>query len=229
MPSLKDNFGELLERVRSGRELGHASFEPIYYLIFHPREILEVKRNLPAWTAKLRNDGWDVHQLSLADEIDEIVIPSLGKYKDIELKAVNRSDAGEDLKSDEDKEKSKAAVPVAEKIKKALGDRVKDVKVSIRLSDSPSCIVTDESDPTYQMQAMMRQMGRGMEMPEVKPILEINPDHAIVTGLKDVDDEERIADVAVLLLDQALLLEGVELKDAADFVKRLNKVLARGL
>ena len=76
MPSLKDNFGELMERVRSGRELGHASFEPIYYLIFHPREILEVKRNLPAWTAKLRNDGWDVHQLSLADEIDEILSQS---------------------------------------------------------------------------------------------------------------------------------------------------------
>lgn len=171
----------------------------------------------------------DIEVLIMADEIDEIVVPSLGKYKDIELKAVNRSDAGEDLKTEEDKEKSEAAVPVAEKIKKALGDRVKDVKVSIRLSDSPSCIVTDENDPTYQMQAMMRQMGRGMDMPEVKPILEINPDHAIVNGLKNVDDEERIADVAVLLLDQALLMEGVELKDAADFVKRLNKVLARGL
>jgi molecular chaperone HtpG len=119
--------------------------------------------------------------------------------------------------------------PVAEKIKKALGERVKDVKISVRLSDSPSCIVTDESDPTYQMQAMMRQMGRGMDMPEVKPILEINPDHVIVTGLKDIEDEEKIADVAVLLLDQALLLEGVELKDAPDFVKRLNRVLGRSL
>ena len=73
MPSLRDNFDELMERVRSGRELGHASFEPIYYLIFHPKEILDVKRSLPAWIAKLRNDGWDVEQFSIAQEIRSIL------------------------------------------------------------------------------------------------------------------------------------------------------------
>ena len=73
MPSLKDNFDELMERVRTGRELGHASFEPIYYLIFHPKEILDVKRSLPAWMAKLRNDGWDVFQFSIANEIEDIL------------------------------------------------------------------------------------------------------------------------------------------------------------
>lgn len=73
MPSLKDNFDELVERVRAGRELGHASFEPIYYLIFHPKQILDVKRSLPAWTAKLRNDGWDVSQFSIAKEITQIL------------------------------------------------------------------------------------------------------------------------------------------------------------
>ncbi|MFM8323189.1 MAG: DUF1788 domain-containing protein, partial [Chloroflexota bacterium] len=73
MPSLKDNFDELLERMRSGRELGHASFEPIYYLIFPPRQILEVKRSLPAWKARLQNDGWDVQVFSIAAEIQEIL------------------------------------------------------------------------------------------------------------------------------------------------------------
>lgn len=73
MSSLNDNFEELLERVRAGRELSHASFEPIYYLIFPPREILDVKRNLPAWTAKLRMDGWDVYQFSMAAEIEAIL------------------------------------------------------------------------------------------------------------------------------------------------------------
>ena len=73
MSSLADNFSELVQRVKAGREMGHASFEPIYYLIFHPKEILEVKRILPAWTAKLRNDGWDVHQLSISNEIAEIL------------------------------------------------------------------------------------------------------------------------------------------------------------
>jgi len=73
MPSLEDNFKELLERVRAGRELGHASYEPIYYLIFHPKEILDVKRSMPVWTAKLRNDGWEAHQFSIASEIEDIL------------------------------------------------------------------------------------------------------------------------------------------------------------
>src|SRR6266545_337623 len=72
MPSLKDNFDELITRVRQGRELGHASFEPVYYLIFHPRAILDVKRALPAWTARLQNDGWEVQRFSIAVEIATI-------------------------------------------------------------------------------------------------------------------------------------------------------------
>lgn len=73
MPSLRSNFDELMERIRQGREFGHASFEPVYYLIFSPREILEAKRMLPAWIARLRNDGWDVHQFSVAEEIARIL------------------------------------------------------------------------------------------------------------------------------------------------------------
>ncbi|MBI4322559.1 MAG: DUF1788 domain-containing protein [Chloroflexi bacterium] len=73
MPSLRDNFDELMERVRVGRELGHASYEPIYYLIFSPKAILDVKRSLPAWIAKLRNEGWDVHVFSIAQEIEDIL------------------------------------------------------------------------------------------------------------------------------------------------------------
>ncbi|GAB1471751.1 hypothetical protein MASR2M66_26290 [Chloroflexota bacterium] len=73
MSSLMDNFSELVQRVRAGREMGHASFEPIYYLIFQPKEILDVKRYLPAWTAKLRNEGWDVHLFSIATAVTEIL------------------------------------------------------------------------------------------------------------------------------------------------------------
>lgn len=73
MSSLTDNFNELLERIRYGREFGHASFEPVYYLVFPPREILEVKRMLPAWTAKLQNAGWAVQRFSMADAIAEIL------------------------------------------------------------------------------------------------------------------------------------------------------------
>lgn len=73
MPSLKDDFNELLERIRQGRELGPASFEPVYYLVFSPQQILDVKRQMPAWTARLRNDGWDVETFSIAENINEIL------------------------------------------------------------------------------------------------------------------------------------------------------------
>ncbi len=73
MSSLKADFNELLERVRQGREFAHASFEPIYYLVFHPSQILEVKRQIPAWVAKLRNEGWEVTTFSIAENIAEIL------------------------------------------------------------------------------------------------------------------------------------------------------------
>lgn len=73
MSSLKADFDELRERIRHGRELGHASFEPIYYLIFDPSDIVEVKRNTPAWAAKLHNEGWDVFVFSIAEEIEKIL------------------------------------------------------------------------------------------------------------------------------------------------------------
>jgi len=128
------------------------------------------------------------------------------------------------LGAEKDKAAEKEAKPVIEKLKKALGDRVKDVKLSRRLHDSPSCIVADENDPSIQMAQMLKAMGQA-EMPEIKPILEVNGEHPIVTGLKDIEDEVRIADIAGVLLDQALLVEGVKLKDPADFVKRLNRLL----
>lgn len=73
MSSLKADFAELLERIKAGREFGHASFEPIYYLVFSPEQIIEVKRQMPAWTAKLKNDGWNVNVFSIASEINKIL------------------------------------------------------------------------------------------------------------------------------------------------------------
>jgi len=210
------SFAEYKERMKPEQKA-------IYFITGDDEGKLRASPLLEAYNKK------DIEVLIMHDKVDEVIIPSLHKYKDLELRAVNRSDAGEDLKDSDDKEKEKNTLPVAEKIKKALGDKVKDVRISVRLSDSPSCVVTDQADPTYQMQALMRQMGRGKEVPEVKPILEINPDHPIVVGLKDVENAEKIEDVSVLLLDQALLLEGVELKDTPGFVKRLNRVLGRGL
>jgi molecular chaperone HtpG len=131
-------------------------------------------------------------------------------------------------KDKKEKEKDKNVNNVIEKIKKVLGDRVKDVKVSVRLAESPSCIVTDETDPTFKMAAMMKALGQ-KEMPEIKPILEINPDHEIVEKLGNTEDPSFIEDISFLLLDQALLVEGVELKDPAAFVKRLNRIMIKAV
>jgi len=173
------------------------------------------------------------------EEIDEIVIPSLHSYRKEtpgpddkteaqtwELKAVNRAGADEELGEKTDKTAEEEIKPVIEKIKKALGDRVKDVKLSRRLHDSPSCIVADENDPTMQMAQMMKALGQAA-MTEIKPILEVNGEHPIVLRLKDTEDEERITDTAGVLLDQALLVEGIKLKDPSDFVKRLNRLLTK--
>jgi molecular chaperone HtpG len=162
------------------------------------------------------------------DEIDEIVVPSLGQYKEKDFKAVNRSGADEDLKTDEDKKKEETVKPLMEKIKEVLGDRVKDVVASARLSDSPSCIVTDDNDPTLQMQQMMKAMGQ-TDLPEVKPILEVNPDHEIVRKLQDSEDKDLLSDVSFLLLEEAMLAEGMMLKKPAEFVQRLNRIMGRAL
>ena len=163
----------------------------------------------------------------MADDIDDIVIPAYGKYKDFELKSVSRAGSDEELGVDKEeaKKKEEAFKPVQEKIKKALEGRVKDVVLSKRLSDSPSCIVVDENDPSLQMERMMKAMGQGGG-DFVKPILEINADHAIVKKLEGHVSEDFVKNVSEVLLDQALLVSGAELKDPADFVKSLNSLLA---
>ena len=173
-------------------------------------------------------DKKDIEVLILDDEIDEIIISSVPKYDEKDLKSVNRSGAADDISEDADKDSEKLTKPVLKKIKKILGDKVKDVKVSSRLSDSPSCIVADENDPTSQMQEIMKSMGQ-TGMPEIKPILEINPNHEIVEKLKSMTRQKSFDDIALLLYEQALIQEGVTLEDPAGFVNRLNKAISNGL
>ena len=169
-----------------------------------------------------------IEVLILDDEIDEIVISSVPKYDEKELKSVNRSGAADDFSDDKDESKEEDLKPVLKKIKKILGDRVKDVKVSSRLSDSPSCVVVDENDPTAQMQELMRSMGQA-ELPDVKPILEVNPNHKIIKKLKDKIKQKSFNDIAFLLYEQALIQEGVKLDNPAEFTERLNKVIIETL
>jgi len=170
----------------------------------------------------------DVEVLILDDEIDEIIMPSIPTFKEKDLKSVNRSGAADELKKESDKDKEKEIKPLIKKIKSVLGEKVKDVKASSRLSNSPSCIVADENDPTAQMQEIMRAAGQE-GMPEIKPILEINPDHKIVKKLTGMRKGKSFDDSVLLLYEQALLQEGVKLDNPADFVNRLNKLMEKAL
>ncbi|HBP09911.1 MAG TPA: molecular chaperone HtpG [Treponema sp.] len=208
------SFADYVQRMKPDQK-------SIYYISGSDEKNLRSSPLLEAYKKK----GFEV--LIMADDIDDIVIPAYGKYKDFELKAVNRAGSDEELGVDKEeaKKKEEAFKPVQEKIKKALEGRVKDVVLSKRLSDSPSCIVVDENDPSLQMERMMKAMGQGGG-DFVKPILEINADHAIVKKLEGSVSEDFIKNVSEVLLDQALLVSGAELKDPADFVKSLNSLLA---
>ena len=172
-----------------------------------------------------RKEGIEV--LVCAEEIDEIVISGLGPFEGLELKSVNRAGSESELGSgSKDGAKPEADSPVAaaiEAAKKALGEEVKDVRLSKRLSESPACVVVDSDDPSLQLRELMKQFG-GSEMPEVKPILELNGEHPLVRRLAAADAAEA-EDLAKVLLGQALLVEGAKLADPADFATRLTRLL----
>jgi molecular chaperone HtpG len=114
------------------------------------------------------------------------------------------------------------------KIEATIGEAVKEVRASSRLADSPSVIVSDEDEPSARMRQMMQAMGQ-KNLPELQPTLEINPDHEIIRKLLADPGNGKVEDAAWLLFDQALLLEGVPLKDPANFVRRLNRVLNQSI
>ena len=193
----------------------------IYYITGEHEETLRHSPLLEMYRKK------NIEVLIMDDPLDELVMPSVGRYKDIEFKSINRSDAAEELKTEQDKQEEKQAEPVIKRMKDVLGEEVKEVKASARLSDSPCCIVVDEKDPTVQMQGLLKAMGQ--DGPEIKPILEINPTHEIIKKLESVQDESMFEDATRLLFEQALLIEGAPIKKPVDFVKRLNSMLGRAL
>jgi len=204
-----------LSQVKARMKEGQKS---IYYITGGAESLLRTSPLLEIYKKK------DLEVLILDDDLDEIVFSGVEKYGDIDLKAVNKTSTSEDLKDEAEPDKSEALKPLLDKLKATLGDRVKDVRASVRLADSPSCIVSDEEEPSIQMQQMLRAMGQ-KEIPAPKPTLEINPDHEIVKKLLARKDDALAQDAAWLLLDQALLMEGVALKDPAAFVQRLNRIL----
>jgi molecular chaperone HtpG len=169
----------------------------------------------------------DVEVLLLYDRIDDWMATYLTEYADKKLRNVAKGDldlgklgAGDEGKR---KEAEKAAEGVVKKLKDLLGERVRDVRVSTRLTDSPSCLVLDEHDMGLMMQRLMKQAGH--DVPAGKPVLEINPAHALVKRLEAESDSAAANDLGLLLLEQAQLLEGAPLEDPAAYVRRVNHLL----
>lgn len=206
-----------LADVKSRMKEGQKS---IYYITGGAETLLRTSPLLEIYKKK------DLEVLILDDDIDEIVFSGIDKYGDIDLKAINKAATSDDLKDESEPESNNIAAlkPLLDKLKATLGDRVKDVRASVRLADSPSCIVSDEEEPSMQMQQMLRAMGQ-KDIPAPRPTLEINPDHEIVKKLLARPDDAIAQDAAWMLYDQALLMEGVPLSDPALFVQRLNRVL----
>ncbi|WP_263382360.1 molecular chaperone HtpG [Granulicella arctica] len=218
-----------LVRVKSTKVDGLTSFadvksrmkedqKSLYYITGGAEALLRTSPLLEIYKKK------GIEVIILDDDIDEIVFSGVDKYGDLDLKAVSKASTSDDLKDETEPDQAEALKPLLDKLKATLGDRVKDVRASVRLADSPSCIVSDEEEPSLQMQQMLRAMGQ-TEMPASKPTLEINPDHEIVKKLLARIDDVTTEDAAWLLLDQALLMEGVPLLDPASFVQRLNRIL----
>ncbi len=171
----------------------------------------------------------NIEVLLLSDRVDEWLVSHLtdfeGKaWQSIAKGKVDIGDKNETETEKEDQEKlEKDFTPVTEKIKSVLGERVQEVRVTSRLTDSPACVVFGESDMSGNMARMLSAAGQAV--PVSAPIFEINPKHAILARLKTEQDSAQLGDWVEVLFAQALLAEGEELPDAATFVKRLNKLL----
>jgi len=175
-----------------------------------------------------RKKGLEV--LLLSDRVDEWMLSYLREFEGKQLVSVAKGGLDLDKLADEEEKKHQAEVaenfkPLVERLQAALGDKVKEVRVTARLVDSPACVVVDANQLSPHLLRMLQAAGQ--ETPEVKPILEINPEHALIARVKDAPDGD-FGDWAQLLLDQAMLAEGAQLADAAGFVKRLNTLLLRG-
>ncbi|MFA6302343.1 MAG: molecular chaperone HtpG [Legionella sp.] len=169
-----------------------------------------------------RKKGIEV--ILLSDRVDEWLVGYLSEFEGKKLQSISKGklDLDEDA-ANEIKEQEKTLEPIIKHIKTVLGERVKDVLVTNRLTESPACIVADEQDMGLEMQRILQSAGQ--QVPLSKPIFEINPEHALIKGLENIQDDTRFELWVIMLFEQAVLAEGGQLDNPADFVNRVNKLL----
>ncbi|MFK2876970.1 molecular chaperone HtpG [Rhodanobacter hydrolyticus] len=165
-----------------------------------------------------------IEVLLMFDRIDEWMVGYLGEYEGKKLRNVAKGELPlDEADKQKQEEATKQAEPLLKKLKELLGDRVGDVKVSARLTDSPSCLALSDYEMAPHLARLLREAGQ--ELPESKPTLEINPQHALLKRVESETDEAKAGDLATLLLEQAEIAAGAQLADPAAFVQRMNRVL----
>ncbi|SJM37743.1 Chaperone protein HtpG [Psychrobacter pasteurii] len=211
---LETGFEDYKARMKEGQKA-------IYYLT---AENLAAAKNSPQLEL-FKKKGIEV--ILMTSRVDEWAMNFLTQFDGIQLQNIAKGavDLG-DLQDEAEKEEAKKAEenlkPVVDKLKNALGERAKDVQVSTRLVDSPACLVVGEGELTPQMVQMLKQMGQ--EVPDIKPTLEVNPNHPLIQKL---ESSEQFDDLAQVIFDQALLADGGQLDDPAAYLKRVNELLLR--
>jgi molecular chaperone HtpG len=210
--SLADYVGRLKEGQKS-----------IYYVT---ADSAEAARNSPHLEI-FRKKGIEV--LLLADRVDEWMLAFLHEFDGKPLVSVAKGDLDLDELADAEEKKTRERVAdeykdLVGRVKAALGEKVSEVRVTLRLTDSPACVVVERDAMSQHLQRLLK--GAGQKTPEMKPILELNPRHPLVERLKD-ESGEALQEWALLLLDQATLAEGGQVADPAAFVKRVNRMLAQ--
>jgi molecular chaperone HtpG len=211
------SLADYLSRLKPGQDR-------IYYVI---AETLEAARGSPA-IERLKERGLEV--LLLAERIDEWMMGQVESYEGKRFKDASRGDLElGGLASDADRQQHDARLKeskgLLKRIKDALGERVTEVRVSERLSESPACLVLGEHDLPERMRRVLESVGQ--KAPHARPVLEVNVEHPLIRYLDGVTDATRFAELAQLLYDQAALAEGAPLANAPEYVQRLNRLLVR--
>jgi len=206
-------FDDYVSRMQEGQD-------KIYYIAADSHAAAKNSPHLEIFKKK------GIEVLLLSDRVDEWLTSHLAEYDGKKLQSVAKGEL--DLGKDEDSEKelekkAKSSEKLIKRMKKALEEKVEDVRVTNRLTDSPACIVISEQDMAMHMQRILKEAGHAM--PSSKPVLEINPDHPIVKKLDVEKSKKKFDDWSDILFDQAILAEGGQLDDPASFVSKLNKML----
>ncbi|EAK0202504.1 molecular chaperone HtpG [Campylobacter coli] len=208
----KSTKGESLRSLEEYKNDIQGEQKEIFYITGNNESLLRNSPLLEEYKQK------NIEVLLMDDEIDSLIAPMLGEYEGLKFIAINQVEDKNELS---DEEKNEFA-PLVTKFKELLKDQVEDVRLTSRLKDSPSCIVYDKNKPDFAMQQLLKQMGQEQNF---KPILEINPKHAIFTGLKN--NETFSADIATLVLNMAKLSEGMGVDNPVEFNASLTKIITK--